>query len=130
MDRPFFIGAFWTCPGVQQETTKEVSDQTLLDNFKHCKSYLLEIGMIQGGQGVAYVRNLWSQVYLPKIYDNDNTNKNDENTLSWHMVNASLNKWLIQAIQVTLLWCSKTCYGSNIILEEKNLPPIMHCLFS
>ena len=43
------------CP--TKETTKEVSDQTLLGNFKHCKSYLLEIGMIQGGQDVAYVRS-------------------------------------------------------------------------
>ena len=34
----------------------------MLDNFKHCKSYLLEIDMIQGGQDVAYVRRLWSQV--------------------------------------------------------------------
>ena len=32
------------CPS--RETTKEVSDQTEFDNFKHCKSYLLEIGMI------------------------------------------------------------------------------------
>ena len=30
------------CPS--KETTKEVSDQTWFDNFKHCKSYLLEIG--------------------------------------------------------------------------------------
>ena len=44
------------CP--TRETTKEVSDQTLLDNFKHCKSYLLEIGMTKGGQDVAYVRSL------------------------------------------------------------------------
>ena len=40
-----------------RETTKEISDQTLLDNFKHCKSYLLEIDMIEGGQDVAYDRN-------------------------------------------------------------------------
>ena len=47
------------------------------------------------------------------------------------MVNALLNKYLIQAIQVTSLECSKTCYSSNIILEENNLPLIiMYCLFS
>ena len=68
------------CP--TRETTKEVSDKTLLDNFKHCKSYLLEIAMIQGGQDVAYVRSLCSQVQLPKTDDNDNTHKNDRNTLS------------------------------------------------
>ena len=45
-----------------RKTTKEVSDQTLLDNFKHCKIYLLEIDMIQRGQDVAYVRSLRSQV--------------------------------------------------------------------
>ena len=39
------------CP--TRETTKEVSDQTEFDNFKHWKSYLVEIGMIQGGQDVA-----------------------------------------------------------------------------
>ena len=50
------------CP--TKETTKEVSDQTLLGNFKHCKSYLLEIGMIQGGQDVAYVRSLWNFLKL------------------------------------------------------------------
>ena len=44
------------CP--TRETTKEVSNQIFLDNFKHCKSYLLEIGMIQGVQDVAYVRRL------------------------------------------------------------------------
>ena len=46
------------------------------------------------------------------------------------MFNASLNKCLIQAIQVTSLRCSKRCYSSNIILEENNLPPITYCLFS
>ena len=40
------------------DTTKEVSDQTLLDNFKQSKSYLLEISMMQGGQDAAYVRSL------------------------------------------------------------------------
>ena len=40
------------CP--TRETTKEALAQTLLGNFKHCKSSLLEIGMIQGGQDVAY----------------------------------------------------------------------------
>ena len=44
------------CP--TREITKEVSDQTLLDNFKHIKSSFLEIGMMQGGQDVAYVRSL------------------------------------------------------------------------
>ena len=49
-----FIGPFWPCSGVQQEKSqKKVSDQTMLDNFKHCKRYLLEIGMIQGGHDVA-----------------------------------------------------------------------------
>ena len=107
------------CP--TRETTKNVSDQTLLG------SYLLEIAMIQGGQDVAYVRSLWSQVWLPKTDDNDSKHKNDANTLTWHMVNASLNKCLIQAIQVTSLGYSKTCYISNIILEENNLPST--CLF-
>ena len=46
------------------------------------------------------------------------------------MVNASLKKCLIQAMQVTSFGCSKTCYSSNIILEENNLPPISYCLFS
>ena len=44
------------CP--TRETTKEVSDQTLINNFKYCKSYLLEIAMIEVGQDVAYVRSL------------------------------------------------------------------------
>ena len=58
-DRPSFIWLFWPYPGVQQKKLqKEVSNQTLFNNFKHCKSYLLEIGMIQGGQDVAYVRSL------------------------------------------------------------------------
>ena len=46
------------------------------------------------------------------------------------MFNASLNKCLIQSIQVTSLRCSKRCYSSSIILEENNLPPITYCLFS
>ena len=70
--------------------------------------------------------SLWK---LPKTDDNDNIHKNDENTLSWHMVNASLNKCLKQAFQVTSLGCSKTCYLSNIILEENKLPHITYCLF-
>ena len=45
------------------------------------------------------------------------------------MVNALLNKYLIQAIQVTSLECSKTCYSSNIILEENNLPLIIIIVF-
>ena len=36
-----------------RKTTKKVSDQTYLDNFKHWKGYLLEIDMIQREQDVA-----------------------------------------------------------------------------
>ena len=43
------------------------------------------------------------------------------------MANASLKKCLTQTIQVTSLGCSKTCYSSNIVLEENHLPPT--CLF-
>ena len=48
--------------GPTRETTKEVSDQTLPDNFKHCKSSLLEICMMQGGQDVADVRGFQCQI--------------------------------------------------------------------
>ena len=54
-----FVLAMSKCP--TRETTKEVSDQTMLET-KHCKSYWSEIDMIQRGQDVAsYVGSLWSQ---------------------------------------------------------------------
>ena len=45
------------------------------------------------------------------------------------MVNVSLNKCLIiQAIEVTSLGCSKTCYSSNIILEKNNFYHPLLCI--
>ena len=41
-----------------RKAIKEVSDQIWLDNFKHSKSYLLEIWMISEGQDTADVRGL------------------------------------------------------------------------
>ena len=48
--------------GVQQKKPQKKSQvKHKLDNFKHGKSYLLEIGMIQGGLDIAYIRALWCQ---------------------------------------------------------------------
>ena len=133
-DRPYFIRTFLTMSGGQQEKPQIKSKiKHSLTNFKHCKSYLLEIDMIQGVQDNADVRGLWCQVFsflnlmiMNEIY------KNDANTLSWHTVNASLNKCLIKAIQVTCFGYSNSpvvCATSNIVLVENNLPPITYWLF-
>ena len=44
---------FWPCPGAQQEKPQKKSHIKHYLITKHCKSYWLEIGMIQGGQQVA-----------------------------------------------------------------------------
>ena len=44
------------------------------------------------------------------------------------MVNASVNKFLIQAIQVTCF--ESICASSNNVLEENNLPLIVYWFFS
>ena len=112
------------CP--TRETTKEVSHQAQLDNFKHCKSYLLEIGMIQGRQDVAYVRSLCNQIQLPKTDDNDNTYKNGANIYPILTYGQCFSRQvpLIQAIQVTSLGCSQTLSQRKITYHT-----FMYCLF-
>ena len=63
-DRPSFIGPFWACLGVQQEKSQKKSQiKHRLNNFKQCKNYLVRNSQgVQGGQDVAYARNLLSQV--------------------------------------------------------------------
>ena len=71
------------CP--TRETTKEVSYQTLLDNFKHCKSYLLKIGMRCKGDRMLHmledyeVRSSFLKLMIMIMITHI---KNDANTLS------------------------------------------------
>ena len=60
--------------------------------------------------------------------NNDRTHKSDANTLSWHMVNASLTNILIQ-FKSLVLDTQRPCASSNPFLEENNLPPIIYGFF-
>ena len=54
--------SLWPCPGAQQEKPQKKSHSKQCLTTKHCKSYWLEIDMIEGGQDATYVRSLWGQV--------------------------------------------------------------------
>ena len=57
--------------------------------------------------------------------------KNDANTLSSHMVNASLDKWHIQAIQVTFFRMLKSVLVQTLSQRKITYHPlsVMYCLF-
>ena len=60
---PFYRNLlFWPCPGAQQEKPQKKSQSKHCLTTKQCKSYWLEIDMVERGQDATYVRNLWSQV--------------------------------------------------------------------
>ena len=67
-----------TSGGSTAETIKEISDQTELEKFKYCKSYLLEIDII-GTKGTGYCKCQIEvcdvRCYLPKTDDNYRTHK-------------------------------------------------------
>ena len=63
-----------------------------------------------------------------KLIIMNGTHKNDANTLYWHMANGSVNKFLIQVIQVTCFW--SICASSSNVLEENNLTLTAYSFFS